>query len=600
MLLEQDNWRLGYHQIISDCRATTSINGITTGGTVLILANLDADALCAARILSYALRADKVPYQLRPCGGFQRLKSILKKLNLNTSIDGKNDDDDSDDQSMDESDDHGQACTIRAVVLLNLGATRNLQKALFEPTIFTTGDGNGDDEMEEEIILPPLLNKNHTKMYILDSHRPYHLANIHAEKNIVLWNDFDHWHEEVPSDGDGLDGESDSDDSGDEDDDDSGDDSDSDSGDDSDSDGEAEFEEYGTNAKAKKSSSLNSDESDTDNDGDDNNSDSDIDIHSIRSKRGSQTPEPDRYGCKKSKLDHPETPDTLAMEDSDHTQEDSSESQEHEPVHDEHQNNNGNNTEAESEADTEKLISMAERHKLRRNKIRKYYGNGTFHSSPVSHMAYTLLSTQLRHDTIGDLLWLACIGVTDAYLHNRLDLSGYAHLVIKLQEKIELVYPDLRGDDRITERLANTVHAEELYVNDKDPNSLEGNGIANGPMTQVGYSENGRVMYQRDEFRFFLLRHTSLWDAMVLSPDLNTKMELWKSTGIHKLQEMLAKMGLPLAQCQQPYAFMKPSLKRRLKFMMMEHEEVSRSFGMLLNFDNLIVFIEAVSNFALL
>ena len=595
MLLEQDNWRLGYHQIISDCRATTSINGITTGGTVLLLANPDADALCAARILSYALRADKVPYQLRPCGGFQRLKSILKKLSLNTRIDGNNDDDD--DQSTDEGDDHGhnEACTIRAVVLLNLGATRNLQKALFEPTIITTGDGDGDGEIEEDTILQPLLNKNHTKLYILDSHRPYHLANVHAEKNIVLWNDFDHWHEEVPSDGDGLDGESDSDDSSDEDDDDddSGDDDDSDSGHEINSDGEAEFEEDGMNAKAKKSSNLSSDESDTDNDeDDDSNSDSDIDIDSIRSKRRSQTPEPDRSGRKKSKLDHPETPDTLAMEDSDHTQNDSIESQEDESVHDGHQNNNGNNADAEAETSTKKPISMAERHKLRRNKIRKYYGSGTFHSSPVSHMAYTLLSTQLRHDTIGDLLWLACIGVTDAYLHNRLDLSGYAHLAIELQEKIELVYPDLRGDDRITERLANTVHAEELYVNDKDPNSLEGNGIANGPMTQVGYSENGRVMYQRDEFRFFLLRHTSLWDAMILSPDLNTKMELWKSTGIQKLQEMLAKMGLPLAQCQQPYAFMKPSLKRRLKFMMMEHEEVSRSFDMLLYFDTLIVFTE--------
>jgi hypothetical protein len=52
-------------------------------------------------------------------------------------------------------------------------------------------------------------------------------------------------------------------------------------------------------------------------------------------------------------------------------------------------------------------------------------------------------------------------------------------------------------------------------------------------------------------------------------------MELWKSSGITRLKEMLAKMGLPLAQCQQPYAFMTPSLKRRLKIMMIEHEEVS-------------------------
>ena len=78
MLLQQENWCLGYHQILSDCRNS---NG-QGGGTVLILCNPDADALCAARILSYALRADKVPYQLRPCGGYKRLLSILEKFIL--------------------------------------------------------------------------------------------------------------------------------------------------------------------------------------------------------------------------------------------------------------------------------------------------------------------------------------------------------------------------------------------------------------------------------------------------------------------------------------------------------------------------------------
>ena len=135
-----------------------------------------------------------------------------------------------------------------------------------------------------------------------------------------------------------------------------------------------------------------------------------------------------------------------------------------------------------------------------------------------------------------------------------------------LQEKIEKAYPDLNGEDRFQERMANTMCAEDLYrvagTNNED---------YNGPMTQVTFSDNGRILSQRDEFRFFLLRHTTLWDAMVLSPDLNTKMELWRNSGIRTLQEMLAKMGLPLDQCRQPYAFMNPNLKRRLKVMMMQH-----------------------------
>ncbi len=542
MLLEKENWRLGYHQIISDCRAATSTS---TGGTVLILANPDADAICAARILAYALRADKVPYQLRPCGGYQRLLSILKGLNLNATASSAN----ANEKEYDEDDvnlDGASACTIRAVVLLNFGATRNLQKALFEPTI-TSSDDENDSDSVEEVITPPLLNRNETKLYVLDSHRPYHLANIHAEKNIVLWNDFDHWHQDqggIPSDGDGLDGESDEDSDSEEEE--SDDDGLSDDSDDSDSDDEAEFEDDDMKRaregeeKSRELNSKNDEDYDagSESDGDaesvaDGSVDGSIDerlddFGSKASKRSSQTPVSDSR--KKARTD-PDTPD---MEDSDN--------------------------EAKS-----KSMTMAEKHRIRRDKIRKYYNSGTFHSSPVAHMAYTLLAEQLRHDTIGDILWLACIGVTDAYLHNRLDIAGYAQLAVQLQDKIEMVYPDMSSDDRMHERVANTVHAEELYEKDS----------YNGPMTQVGFSENGKVMYQRDEFRFFLLRHTTLWDAMVLSPDLNTKMELWKTSGIQKLQEMLAKMGLPLAECQQPYAFMKPSLKRRLKFMMMEHEEVS-------------------------
>ena len=60
----------------------------------------------------------------------------------------------------------------------------------------------------------------------LDSHRPYHLSNIHTGKNVILFNDRPFEEGEVPSDGDNLSGgedsssdeESDSDDDSDDDD----------------------------------------------------------------------------------------------------------------------------------------------------------------------------------------------------------------------------------------------------------------------------------------------------------------------------------------------------------------------------------------------
>mmetsp|Transcript_17462 Transcript_17462/g.26410 ORF Transcript_17462/g.26410 Transcript_17462/m.26410 type:complete len:880 (-) Transcript_17462:67-2706(-) len=582
MLLQRDKWYFGYHQIIADCQGNANADGY--GGTVLILCNPDADALCAARILAYALRADKVPYQLRPCGGYKRLLEILKKLNLNEAVDadggngggngGNGNKDYYDEFAMDDA---GSTATIRAVILLNFGATRNLQKALFQPTFENTEDGN---DQQQRIRHPSLLNKNQTKLYVLDSHRPYHLSNVHADRNIVLLNDYDHWHDEdggVPSDGDGLSQQSDSDSESDSDDSDSDDSDDDGDGDGlEDSEGEAEFDDdadggNGSETKVKGNQRKEQDDQNADYDGDDDN-DNDDDDEGSQADEHDEDDKKENVGEKRSfsadtsmaspissstgskRPRNEADPATPNMEDSDNNNINSN------------NKNNALNKDQKQKEEQPPIVSMSNRqiHQDRRNRIRKYYTSGTFHSSPVAFMAYTLLADQLRHHTIGDLLWLACIGVTDALLHNRLDLNGYIKLAMELQTKVDKVYPDLSGEDRLQERMANTMYAEDLYLN---------NSNNNGPMTQVTFSDNGRVMSQRDEFRFFLLRHTSLWDAMVLSPDLNTKMELWTSSGIRRLKEMLAKMGLPLDQCQQPFAFMKPNLKRRLKLVMMEHEE---------------------------
>ena len=207
-------------------------------------------------------------------------------------------------------------------------------------------------------------------------------------------------------------------------------------------------------------------------------------------------------------------------------------------------------------------LSLADLRHDRRNRIRVYYASGSHHSSPVSWMAYTLLSTQLRYGTVGDLLWLACVGVTDSYVHGRIDKAGYVSFANDLRRHVRRVYPD---DD--VDRATSAAYAE----------LLDGTGLSNaytGPHTQLSLSENGKILTQNDEYRFFLLRHTSLWNAMMYSPYVCSKMQLWNGAGMGRWREMLAKMGLPLEQCQQPYAFMKPGLKRRLRDVMNEHAEV--------------------------
>jgi hypothetical protein len=572
MLLQAENWIKGYNQIVADCRPQNPFSG--NAGTVLILCNPDADALCAARIFSYILRADNVPYQLRPCGGMSKLITILESLNLYSASDTHNNSDDEESTANGYGYSNSNTVSnsaIRAIVLLNLGATKNLNSMLYSPRPITsnnrsnstagsddTSQMEGDHDDNGEMFLPPLVS-NLIKTFVLDSHRPYHLANVHAGTNIVLWNDYDHWHQDeggIPSDGDGLSG----DDEDTEEEEDDEDDSKSENGESSDE-GEAELEDDDIEAEQRNANNAtlkrNQDEG----------VDDDNDVSPMRSKRQRQ--------------ENPDTPDTAKMTDDEESEREDLDDDDDE---DEDEDDDDDDIESINNEETNVVQSIREQRELRRNKIRKYYDNGSFHSSPVSIMVYRL-TTEQRHGSVGDLLWLACVGVTDAYIHNRIDLSGYLRLSIELQNQVRETYAEsdlLLGNDdnnihHINQRLNNSFFAEDLFSRNRGfDEDINPNQNMNLPMTQVGLSENGRILIQKDEFRFFLLRHVTLWDAIVLSSEVNTKMELWKNSGVKKLREMLAKMGLPLNQCQQPYAFMKPSLKRRLKLMILDHAEVSK------------------------
>ena len=143
MILQLENWHLGYSQILKDCREKD--------GSVWILCNSDADALAAARILCYMLRSDGVNYQIRPCNNYSAMETLLINNNDN-------------------------ACCM---VLLNLGASKNLTQLV-------------------------VANDN-VRIFVMDCRRPFHLANVHAGQNVVLFWDQNQL-EEIPSDGDNLSG----------------------------------------------------------------------------------------------------------------------------------------------------------------------------------------------------------------------------------------------------------------------------------------------------------------------------------------------------------------------------------------------------------
>ena len=128
------------------------------------------------------------------------------------------------------------------------------------------------------------------------------------------------------------------------------------------------------------------------------------------------------------------------------------------------------------------------------------------------------------------------LSVTDQYIHQRISHERYTSRVMMLEQRIQ--------------NLEETVNTENVppSQNSEDP------AVANIPDIDTIRCD--------EEYRFMLLRHASLLDAMTNSTYIASKMRTWQDTGRELLLEILAKVGLPLKDCKQKYTHMPPQTKK--------------------------------------
>ena len=184
--------------------------------------------------------------------------------------------------------------------------------------------------------------------------------------------------------------------------------------------------------------------------------------------------------------------------------------------------------------------------KLRRQERRfarvAYYSRGSFHGRAAGLIMY-----DIAHDTHKDSLekhfplWLAIVSLTDQYVHQRLSHEQYTAGVMELAAQVS----NLPSADAPTERVLD-----------------EGAVVRAFEDRRVSYSE---------EFRFSMLRHWSLYDAMTHSPYVATRMQIWKEAGRASLHSLLAHLGLPLEACKQQYAHMSPEHVKQLHSKLERH-----------------------------
>ncbi|KAJ0113131.1 hypothetical protein Patl1_01566 [Pistacia atlantica] len=164
---------------------------------------------------------------------------------------------------------------------------------------------------------------------------------------------------------------------------------------------------------------------------------------------------------------------------------------------------------------------------------REYYKMGTFHGKPSGCLMYDL-SHSLRKNT-NELLWLACVSLTDQFVHERLTDERYQAGVMELEQHIN-------GSGNLDAVTSLTL---------KDG-------------TKIRAPESSRIAYE-DEPRLMLLQEWNLFDSMLCSSYIATKLKTWSDNGMKKLKLLLARMGFALVDCQQKFQYMNLEVKLKMK-----------------------------------
>lgn len=114
---------------------------------------------------------------------------------------------------------------------------------------------------------------------------------------------------------------------------------------------------------------------------------------------------------------------------------------------------------------------------------------------------------------------------------------------------------------------------ERCLLLNRDPASHQttmSNGDATLQAAHLTANRDGRIRFEA-EFRFMLARHWTLFDSMLHSRFMATRLGVWREKGRRMLETFLAKMGIPLAQCKTDYSSMELELKESLPLRIAKH-----------------------------
>ena len=208
-----------------------------------------------------------------------------------------------------------------------------------------------------------------------------------------------------------------------------------------------------------------------------------------------------------------------------------------------------------------KLLKMRRKHEAT---LEAYYNLGTSYAEPVSSMLYSLASELGREEN--DLLWLAIVGISSV------DLSP-------LSGKPAVSSSSRRAPDR-AEQIREVLRDEVRRLNPIPDSELRRSQSNEGVIPIHARSPTDNAIRLSPEPKFLLIRHWSLYDSMLHSPFLSTRLHVWSDAGKKRLNKLLAKMGVSLQEAGKGYVHMDMEIKRSLRARILKFAEMYNLEGL--------------------
>ncbi|PNS15119.1 Cell division control protein 45 [Sphaceloma murrayae] len=187
-----------------------------------------------------------------------------------------------------------------------------------------------------------------------------------------------------------------------------------------------------------------------------------------------------------------------------------------------------------------KLMRLRRKHEA---VLSAYYALGTSYSEPLSSLIYNLAEELGREDN--DLLWLAIVGVSSLELYATAPSQSSAYLSRQ-------------------NRIASVLRDEVRRLNPLPPSEITLSRTEDIIPT-TARSPTDTAIRISPEPRFLLTRHWSLYESMLHSPYLSSRLHIWTDAGRKRLDRLLTKMGVSLDEARKGYTHMDMELKRTLR-----------------------------------